>query len=54
MIKNFQLCFYDKVGCYDESFYGIDDGVGISYAIECLTKHENLYYSDEYQRLFVC
>ena len=52
-IKNFQLCFYDKLGCYDESFYDIDDGAGISYAIECLTKYENLYYPDEYQRLFV-
>ena len=52
-IKNFQLCSYDKVGCYDESFYDIDDGAGISYAIGCLTKYENLYYPDEYQRLFV-
>ena len=36
-IKNFQLCFYDKVGCYDENFYDIDEVVDISYAIECLT-----------------
>ena len=31
----------------------IDNGVNISYAIECLTEYENLYYPDEYQRLFV-
>lgn len=51
-IKNFQLCFYDKLGCYDEAFYDRDD-VDIFYAIECLTEYENPYYPDEFQRLFV-
>ena len=51
-IKNLQLCFYDKLGCYDEAFYDRDD-VDIFYAIECLTEYENPYYPDEFQRLFV-
>lgn len=51
-IKNFQLCFYDNLGCYDETFYD-SDGVDLFHIIECLKGYKNLDDTDEFQRLFV-
>lgn len=51
-IKNFQLCFYDKLGCYDETFYTIDD-VDIFHVIECFKGYKKSDDPDEFQRFFV-
>ena len=45
-VKNFQVAFYDKLGCYDESFYEW-------WGTKCFNYIFDNDYPNEYRRLFV-